>query len=93
MCGGGGGGGCRFDCGMMAPLRDGDPLVFMNEPSLVGWSVMALRTDVRTDGKRSPATPSCFPPSRRCMTTLDYSYTSNDASVTHKTRFCGKCHG
>ena len=35
--------GGRCDCEMMAPLRDGDPLVFMNEPS-VGWSVMALRT-------------------------------------------------
>ena len=37
-----------------APLRDGDPLVFMNEPSRVGWSVMALRAD----GKPSSATPS-----------------------------------
>lgn len=82
--GGEGGGGC-CDCEMMAPLRDGDPLVFMNEPSRVGWSVMALRTNLRTYGK-----PSCHP----FLTTAEAEtrvniklYTYNDASVTHKARF------
>lgn len=81
--------GGRCDCEMMAPLRDGDPLVFMNEPS-VGWSVMALRT------------LSWLPPPPPLLTTADTEThvniqticTNNDASVTHKARFfCGKCHG
>lgn len=59
-----------------APLRDGDPLVFMNEPSRVGWSVMALRTNLRTDGKPSSATLSCLQPRRKMHDDLHY-YTLN----------------
>lgn len=66
---GGRGGRWRFDGEMMAPLRDGDPPVFMNEPSPAGWSVMALRTNLQVDGESVPAVPSWLPPRPRCTST------------------------
>lgn len=73
---GGRGGRWRFDGEVMAPLRDGDPPVFMNEPSPAGWSVMALRTNLRADGESAPAAPSCLPPRPR--------FTSTSASGTRR---------
>lgn len=87
---GGGGEGREegFDGEMMAPLRDGDPPVFMNEPSPAGWSVMALRTNLRTDGESSPAAPSsrraCLPVQAEMHVNISPWYTGNDAIVTHK---------
>lgn len=76
----------------MAPLRDGDRPVFMNEASPAGWcGVVCNGAAHQSAGGRRVRSflPACLPAEAEIHVNISPWYAEDDAIVTHKPDFCG----